>query len=92
MSEEVLMIIDNILRNVGASSLSTVDINYITNKQMPFETAQDKFDIVVEIITLRNIYGSYQEKLKNYATLNGLEFKKEVSKPFSNVFIGASLE
>ena len=92
MSEEVLMIIDNILRNVGASSLSTVDINYITNKQMPYETAQDKFDIVVEIITLRNIYGSYQEKLKNYATLNGLEFKKEVSKPFSNVFIGASLE
>lgn len=92
MSEEVLMIIDNILRTVGASSLSTVDINYITNKQMPYETAQDKFNIAVEIITLRNTYGSYQEKLKNYATLNGLEFKKEVSKPFSNVFIGASLE
>lgn len=92
MSEEVLIVIDNILRNVGASSLTTVEINYITNKQMPYETAQDKFNIAVEIITLRNIYGSYQEKLKNYATLNGLEFKKEVSKPFSNVFIGASLE
>ena len=92
MSEEVLIAIDNILRSVGASSLTTVDINYITNKQMHYETAQDKFNIVVEIITLRNIYGSYQEKLKNYATLNGLEFKKEVLKPFSNVFIGASLE
>jgi hypothetical protein len=92
MSEEVLIAIDNILRSVGASSLTTVVINYITNKQMPYETAQDKFNIAVEIITLRNIYGSYQEKLKNYATLNGLEFKKEVSKPFSNVFIGASLE
>lgn len=92
MGEEVLIVIDNILRNVGASSLTTVEINYITNKKMSYETAQDKFNIVVEIITLRNIYGSYQEKLKNYATLNGLEFKKEVSKPFSNVFIGASLE
>lgn len=92
MSEEVLIAIDSILRSVGASSLTTVEINYITNKQMPYATAQDKFNIAVEIITLRNIYGSYQEKLKNYATLNGLEFKKEVSKPFSNVFIGASLE
>ena len=92
MSEEVLIAIDSILRSVGASSLTTDDINYITNKQIPFTTAQDKFNIAVEIITLRNIYGSYQDKLKNYATLNGLEFKKEVSKPFSNVFIGASLE
>lgn len=92
MSEEVLILIDGILREVGASSLTTVEINYITNKQMPYATAQDRFNIVVEVITLRNIYGSYQEKLKNYATLNGLEFKKEVSKPFSNIFVGASLE
>lgn len=92
MSEEVIIQIDNILRSVGATSLSTLEINYINSHSLPYETLQEQFNVAVQIIKLRNIYGSYQEKLENYALRNGLTFTEQVSKGFSNVFIGASLE
>lgn len=92
MSEDVIIQIDNILRSVGATSLTTLEINYINSNNLPYETLQEQFDIAVQIIRLRNIYGSYEEKLQNYAILNGLTFTEQVSKGYSNVFIGASLE
>ena len=92
MSEEVIIQIDNILRSVGATSLKTLEINYINSKGLPFDTLQQQFDSAVEIVKLRNIYGSYSEKLKNYALLNGLTYEQPKHKGFSNIFIGASLE
>lgn len=92
MSEDVIIQIDNILRSVGATSLTTLEINYINSNNLPYETLQEQFDIAVQIIRLRNIYGSYEEKLQNYAILNGLTFSEQVLKGYSNVFIGASLE
>lgn len=92
MSEEVILQIDDILRNVGAPSLKTSEIALIEKQERPVETEQNLFDIAVYIIQIRNVYGSYYTKLNNYAMANGLEFSQPKKTGFSNVFLGAPLE
>ena len=58
MSEEVLIAIDNILRSVGASSLTTVDINYITNKQM-YDNIQLSVEFICDKVKMPKIYFEY---------------------------------